>query len=177
MKNNALKIRVVADTEEDIFIDILALSSCNLLIIHELLIKSFNLNELEIASFFLSNENWDKGEEITLLNMSVNEEESSKSMEDTTLESLHQSGIKKLLYLHDFLNLNIFYIEFLNEDHLDLNQNIKVIHKLGDYSAKVFNDDDSTLTFDQEEDELSKIMNEDVGDDFGGFEELDEDLY
>jgi hypothetical protein len=176
MENNALKIRVVADTEEDIFIDFLALSTCNLLSIHELLIKSFNLNKLEIASFFLSNENWDKGEEITLLNMNINDEDTSKSMEDTSLESIHQNGINKLLYLHDFLNLNIFYIEFLEKDHIDSDLKINVVHKLGEYSPKVFNDV-STLTFDQEEDELSKIMNEDDEDDFGGFEELDEDLY
>ena len=49
MENNVYKIRVVADTEEDIFIDLMALKNCNLLQLHELLTEEFSLNKLEMA--------------------------------------------------------------------------------------------------------------------------------
>ena len=180
MENNVYKIRVVADTEEDIFIDLMALKNCNLLQLHELLLEEFFLNKLEMASFYISNNDWDKGEEITLFNMKVNEEdEDSKSMEETTLNSLFKNDITKLLYLHDFLNLNIFYIEILQEDYFKIvDKHIIITHKLGNYKPKEFNDISNENSAEIELDEIQDIFNE-YGDDdeFGGFEELNEDLY
>ena len=67
---------------------------------------------MEMASFYLSNDQWDKGEEITLFPMQIDDEQTnSKSMEETTLNEIFNQGIQKILYLHDFLNMNIFYIE------------------------------------------------------------------
>jgi hypothetical protein len=178
MENNALKIRVVADTEEDIFIDLVATRSSNLLSIHNLLVKTFELDSNEIASFYLSNNNWDKGDEITLFNMSLEEEKDNdgsiqKSMENTSLENLFSDGISKLLYLHDFLNMNIFYVELLNEETLNSNESLQVTHQLGKYAAKKF-DDDSNF---EEIDPVKDILDEYDEDNFGDFEELDEDLY
>ena len=69
MKNNLYKIRAVADTEDDIFIDILIPVDNSFLVLHELILEAFNLNKMEMASFYLSNDEWDKGEEITLFKM------------------------------------------------------------------------------------------------------------
>jgi hypothetical protein len=177
MENNVFKIRVVADTEEDIFIDIKAVKECKLITIHNLLIKAFDLDNKEMASFYFSNNNWDKGEEITLFNMSIEEEEQvTKSMEDTALESLYENGIVKLLYLHDFLNLNIFYLEFLESDHSNMNEIAKITHQLGKYTPKQFNEENNT-TLAEENDPIKDILDEYNEDDFGSFEELDEDLY
>lgn len=176
MENNALKIRVVADTEEDIFIDLIASKSSNLLSIHNLLVKTFELDSNEIASFYLSNNNWDKGDEITLFNMSLEDDDDGsiqKSMENTSLENLFSDGISKLLYLHDFLNMNIFYVELLNEETLNSNESLQVTHQLGKYAPKKF-DDDSNF---EEIDPVKDILDEYDEDNFGDFEELDEDLY
>ena len=176
MENNALKIRVVADTEEDIFIDLIASKSSNLLSIHNLLVKTLELDSNEIASFYLSNNNWDKGDEITLFNMSLEDDDDGsiqKSMENTSLENLFSNGISKLLYLHDFLNMNIFYVELLNEETLNSNESLYVTHQLGKYSPKKF-DDDSNF---EEIDPVKDILDEYDEDNFGDFEELDEDLY
>ena len=53
MTKSAYKIRIVADTEEDIFIDVDAIKNANFLTIHELIVDEFNLNKMEIASFYL----------------------------------------------------------------------------------------------------------------------------
>jgi hypothetical protein len=180
MKNNVYKIRVVADTEEDIFIDLMAVKNCTLLNLHKFLLQEFSLDKMEMASFYISNDDWDKGEEITLFNMKVNDEdEDVKSMDDTIIESLLSQKVNKLLYLHDFLNLNIFYIEILNEDYLKTeNENIIIVHKLGNYTPKEFNDNISENPLTIESDEIQDIYNEYGEDDeFGGFEELNEDLY
>ena len=178
MENNIFKIRVVADIEEDIFIDLIADKNCNLIGLHNVLLKSFGLNEMEMASFYLSNDNWDKGEEITLFNMEINEEENSpKSMGNTFLNDLFKDNICKILYLHDFLNLNIFYIEILNEEYHEIKPNeILITHQLGKYTAKEYNETDD-LSNDEESDPIKDILDEYDEDDIGGFEELDEDLY
>ena len=174
MKNNGLKIRVVADTEEDIFIDLTANKNNNLLSIHDLLVKTFELDTNEIASFYLSNDNWDKGDEITLLNMSIEEDENLQmSMENTSLKSLIYKKISKLLYLHDFLNMNIFYVELLNEVQIDSNEELQITHQLGKYTPKKFTDESDF----EETDPIKDILDEYNEENFGDFEELDEDLY
>lgn len=178
MENNIFKIRVVADTEEDIFIDLITDKNCSLMELHQVLLKSFELNELEMASFYLSNDNWDKGEEITLFNMEINEEEDSpKSMDKTLLNDFYKDGTFKVLYLHDFLNLNIFYIEILNEEYYEIKPNeILITHQLGKYNAKEYNEAND-LSNEEESDPIKDIFDEYDEDDIGGFEELDEDLY
>ena len=121
MSNEVLKLRIVADTEEDIFADVLLDTSCHLLSLHQFILDLFKLDQLEMASFYLSNDEWDKGEEITLFDMSLEEDEfSPMSMESTSIFQIHEKT-NKILYVHDFLNMNIFYVEIL--DLLPSNQN------------------------------------------------------
>ena len=175
MSNEVLKLRIVADTEEDIFADVLLDTSCHLLSLHQFILDLFKLDQLEMASFYLSNDEWDKGEEITLFDMSLEEDEfSPMSMESTSIFQIHEKT-NKILYVHDFLNMNIFYVEIL--DLLPSNQNhteIQLIHHFGTYMPKkmVTNEEDTNM------DQISEIydeFNEDLLN--GDFEELDEDLY
>ena len=71
MGNKGLNIRAVADTQEDIFIDFSIGKNAILVDIHHFLISKFNLSKLELSSFYYSNDSWDKGEEITLMNMNL----------------------------------------------------------------------------------------------------------
>ena len=175
MSNEVLKLRIVADTEEDIFADVLLDTSCHLLSLHQFILDLFKLDQLEMASFYLSNDEWDKGEEITLFDMSLEEDEfSPMSMESTSIFQIHEKT-NKILYVHDFLNMNIFYVEIL--DLLPSNQNhteIQLIHHFGTYMPKkmVTNEEDTNM------DQINEIydeFNEDLLN--GDFEELDEDLY
>ena len=77
--------------------------------------------------------------------------------------------------MHDFLNMNIFYVEIL--DLLPSNQNhteIQLIHHFGTYMPKkmVTNEEDANM------DQINEIYDEFNEDPLNGdFEELDEDLY
>ena len=70
-----------------------------------------------MASFYKSNENWDKGNEITLMDMSFGEDDNNESMcmENTQLDHVLSQDEPKSLYLYDFLNMNIFYIDLAKE--------------------------------------------------------------
>ena len=127
MKNNSLNIRVVADTHEDIFIDFNIHKVSNFRKIHDFLIEKFNLDNLELSSFYYSNDNWDKGEEITLLNMNFEDETNLKFMDMVILKEVFEEGHVKFLYVNDFLNMNIFYLEILQESYLPTEKPLVVL--------------------------------------------------
>ena len=176
MKNNSLDIRIVADTQEDIFADLRIHKENNFLTIHDFLVENFRLNKLEMSSFFYSNDDWDKGEEITLMNMNIGDDQTVKFMESITINEVFKEKKFKFLYVNDFLNMNIFYVEILKESDLEDNETLKLLHKLGEYEPKKSEDilimeDENKLS------EIEDILNEPEEDEFGGFEELDQDLY
>ncbi len=176
MKNNSLDIRIVADTQEDIFADLRIHKENNFLTIHDFLVENFHLDKLEMSSFFYSNDDWDKGEEITLMNMNIGEDQSIKFMESISIDEVFQEKKFKFLYVNDFLNMNIFYVEILKESYLEKEESLKLLHKLGEYQAKK---SDNILIMEDENklSEIEDILNEPEEDEFGGFEELDQDLY
>jgi len=176
LKNNSLDIRIVADTQEDIFADLRIHKENNFLTIHDFLVENFRLNKLEMSSFFYSNDDWDKGEEITLMNMNIGDDQTVKFMESITINEVFKEKKFKFLYVNDFLNMNIFYVEILKESDLENNETLKLLHKLGEYEPKKSEDilimeDENKLS------EIEDILNEPEEDEFGGFEELDQDLY
>jgi hypothetical protein len=176
LKNNSLDIRIVADTQEDIFADLRIHKENNFLTIHDFLVENFHLDKLEMSSFFYSNDDWDKGEEITLMNMNIGEDQSIKFMESISIDEVFQEKKFKFLYVNDFLNMNIFYVEILKESYLEKEESLKLLHKLGEYQAKK---SDNILIMEDENklSEIEDILNEPEEDEFGGFEELDQDLY
>jgi hypothetical protein len=176
LKNNSLDIRIVADTQEDIFADLRIHKENNFLTMHDFLVENFHLDKLEMSSFFYSNHNWDKGEEITLMNMNIGDDQTVKFMESITINEVFQEKKLKFLYVNDFLNMNIFYVEILKESDLEKNETLKILHKLGEYEAK--KSDDTLNTEDENKlSEIEGILNEPEEDDLSDFEELDQDLY
>jgi hypothetical protein len=176
LKNNSLDIRIVADTQEDIFADLRIHKENNFLTIHDFLVENFHLDKLEMSSFFYSSDDWDKGEEITLMNMNIGDDQTVKFMESITINEVFKEKKFKFLYVNDFLNMNIFYVEILKESDLEDNETLKLLHKLGEYEPKKSEDilimeDENKLS------EIEDILNEPEEDEFGGFEELDQDLY
>ena len=73
----ALKFRVLLDSEKDkeIFRDILINENDNFESFYRAILNSFNFEGKEIGSFFMSNDEWDKGHEISLMDMSYSDED------------------------------------------------------------------------------------------------------
>ena len=62
-------IRVLLDSSQDVFRDIEIEEKSTFLDLHNAIIESFKFSGMEMASFYKSNEYWDKGEEIALIDM------------------------------------------------------------------------------------------------------------
>lgn len=104
------RFRVILDAEEDVFRDIELLEESTLEDFHNSIINAFGFDGNEMASFYLSDEDWNQGEEISQFDISDGEE-SVRLMNETTLDSVVSETKTRLIYVYDFLNLWTFLIE------------------------------------------------------------------
>ncbi|MFN5620122.1 MAG: IS1096 element passenger TnpR family protein [Flavobacteriales bacterium] len=113
MKNsnvNIYKFRVIIDTEQDVFRDIEIETTATFEKLHEAILDAFDFESGEMASFYMSNESWEKGLEIPLMDMAG---DAALSMKSTTLSEMVSKPSDKVLYIYDFMRMWIFYVELM----------------------------------------------------------------
>ncbi|QFZ55775.1 plasmid pRiA4b ORF-3 family protein [Oceanihabitans sp. IOP_32] len=105
------RFRVILDndTKDDIFRDLEIKQTDTLEDLHNIITQSFGFDGSEMASFYLSNDLWEQGEEISLFDLSENG--SARLMHETSLDSVVHREQTKLIYVYDFLSLWTFYVE------------------------------------------------------------------
>lgn len=104
--------RVLIDYEKDVFRDIICRQDHSFMDLSKAIIEAFDFSGDQMSSFYMSNENWDKGEEIVQFDMGP--EDDLKSMESTLLKDMIKDNDQKILFIYDFLKLWIFYIELIS---------------------------------------------------------------
>lgn len=107
---NIFKFRVIIDTEQDVFRDIEIETDATFEQLHEALLDAFDFELGEMASFYMSNEQWEKGLEIPLMEMAG---DAALSMKSTKLSDMLSKPSEKVLYVYDFMRMWIFYVELM----------------------------------------------------------------
>lgn len=104
------RFRVVLDndTEDDVFRDIEIRETDTLEDLHNCISQSFGFDGSEISSFYLSDDNWNEGEEITMFET---DEPDVRNMVTTLINEVVYEAQTKLIYLYDFLNMWTFFVE------------------------------------------------------------------
>ena len=106
------RFRVILDndTEEDVFRDLEIKETDTLEDLHNIITQSFGFDGTEMASFYISDDEWNQGEEISLFDMSegINE---VKLMNETSLSDTVHEAQTKLIYVYDFLSMWTFFVE------------------------------------------------------------------
>ena len=98
------------DTDDNIFRDIEIRRSDTFEDLHNAITQSFGFDGTEMASFYLSDETWNQGEEITLFDM--NEGSSSvRLMNESYLQDVLDEDHTRMIYVYDFLNMWTFLVE------------------------------------------------------------------
>jgi hypothetical protein len=179
----ALKFRVLFDSvkEEEVFRDIAINEGLTFEQFYMSILDAFELPNDQMASFFVSDSDWNKGEEISLMDMSfgVADDETPTQMSEIMIREKITSPSQRLILVHDFLNMFIFLIELqeiLNEDVNDAELVLsvgKVPQKLNEQTVKNLD----KMRFETEIDEdLSSFDYDDFDDEFGGenFENIDD---
>lgn len=119
----ALKFRVLLDSaaEQEVFRDILIDENSNFETFYHTILNAFRFEGNEIGSFYVSNENWDKGYEIALLDMRYSDEdqEMSSVMKEAILKDFIQEENQKFILVYDFIRMWIFLVELLEKTDLE----------------------------------------------------------
>lgn len=117
-KSKAYKFRVLIESEdEDVIREVEVLDDQTFEDLHDAIKKAFNFSGKQMASFYLSNDEWEKGKEIALVPMEVDADSDGEDvlvMSDTALKQLIKKPKTKLLYVFDFLLMWNFYVELLS---------------------------------------------------------------
>jgi len=102
------RIRIILDYKEDVIRDIEIEDNSTFEDLHYTIINYFNLDGKELAAFYISNDNWEQGEEIVLDSFTENNQ---ILMSKTNLKTIINENKKKFIYVYDFLKLWTFFIE------------------------------------------------------------------
>ena len=97
------------DSKEDIFRDIEIRKTDTFEDLFNVLTQSFGFDGSEMASFYVSNDEWYQGQEIALFDMGENED--IRLMNETTIEDVVDEDQTKLIFIYDFLNMWTFLVE------------------------------------------------------------------
>jgi hypothetical protein len=108
------RFRVILDndTDDDIFRDIEIYKTSSLEEFHKTIINSFSFINNEMASFYISDNEWNQGEEISLFNFG-DESKETKLMSSVAINQVINNQNNKLIYIYDFLNMWVFLIELI----------------------------------------------------------------
>lgn len=105
------RFRIVLDndTDDDVFRDIEIQETDTLEDLHNCIAQSFGFDGLEMAAFYLSDDQWNQGEEIPMLDLV--EDNHDRNMSTTSINEVVHEAQPKLIYVYDFFSMWTFYVE------------------------------------------------------------------
>jgi hypothetical protein len=156
--------RILAEEEES-FLREIALSEDNTLLdFHVILTKSMKLDDKQLASFYLTNKQWEKQKEFTLMDMEVDDYTKEREEDDTVpidvMSNTHIGDIiedpkQRMLYEYNFVNPALFFISLTRiEEDADNVSFPKILQSEGNIDAEQMG------LLDDEEDAYEDLMEE-----------------
>jgi hypothetical protein len=105
------RFRVILDndTEDDVFRDLEIRETDTLEDLHNIITQAFGFDGNEMASFYISDAQWNQGEEISLFDLS--EENPTRLMNETTINDVVHEMQTRLIYVYDFFSMWTFFVE------------------------------------------------------------------
>jgi hypothetical protein len=104
--------RILLDSSRDVFRDIEISQRATFADLHNSIVDAFGFSGQEMASFYMSNDEWDKGQEIALMDMSDGSG-GVIDMSSTYINDMVENTGSKLLYVYDFYRMWIFFVELV----------------------------------------------------------------
>lgn len=159
------RFRIVLDTLEDVFRDIEINAEDTLEDLHNAVIQAFEFEGHEMASFYVSDDDWDQGQEIVLFDMSEGQEP-VRVMNETALDTVFNKDNTKMIYVYDFLEMWTFYVELAETVESEMG----ITYPNLMYSHGIMPENPPKKQFESEEDDLD----EEYGENNIDFDNLDD---
>jgi hypothetical protein len=125
--------RVISDEIPDFLRDVVAEDSDTFLEFHQTLQKNLGYDSSQLASFFITNQFWEKQQEITLIDMMQDPGVSTATMDQVTLGEFLKDVNQRMIYVFDFFSNRAFFMELIEvSDDLSSRETPFVAHSKGD---------------------------------------------
>jgi hypothetical protein len=113
-----LKFRVLLDSDknEEVFRDIVIANDAHFETFYHAIMEAFNFKGDQMASFYVSNDSWDKGHELSLLDLSYDDDaidEPASVMKNAVIQDFLQEPDQRFILVYDFMRMWIFLIELI----------------------------------------------------------------
>ena len=109
-----LKFRVYLEEDDSVYRDVAAKHTQSFFELHEVILKSFEFDSKHQATFFRSNDNWQRGREISLEKYDKAYKAAPLLMKETTIGSEIRDPNQKFIYQYDFTKGWTFQVELIN---------------------------------------------------------------
>jgi hypothetical protein len=153
------KFKIYSNEDEEFLREIEIKPNHTFFDFHKAIQSSVGYEQGQMASFFLSDENWEKGREITLFEMSDDEDSDILVMDVAMLSEFITPKNSRLVYVFDFFSERAFFIELLEvKNENNRNKYPLCTRSLGIPPAQI-------VYGEKESEELDNIFEEDLEDD------------
>jgi len=107
--------RAISNESDDFIIEIAIDGSSPFVKLHELLQEKLGFDKGQMASFFMTDSEWNKELEITLINM-MDEEDGSLVMDKVAIEDMVHETRQRMLYVFDLFSERVLFMELTRVD-------------------------------------------------------------
>jgi len=179
MSSYKFRILIDTDSEEDIFRDIVISPQSDFETLYHAIIAAFEFKGDQLGSFYVSNDDWDKGHEIALMDMGLgNDLNAPFLMKDTPIATVVRGEGQKLILVYDFLKMWCFLIEMV-EILPNESEEPELYFSVGDAPDENDKEVDLGATggipdLGDDIDDIFSDYSDDEDDEFDGFENIDD---
>jgi hypothetical protein len=173
-----LKFRVLLDSKDknEVFRDILISDNDNFESFYKAILDAYHFSDDQMASFYMSNDQWDKGHEISLFDMSFGEDPTQilpSVMRTSMISNYVKEADQKVILVHDFMRMWIFLIELIGYED-EGPDSAKTVLSVGNAPAEESRSgDDESLQFETESDMPDEEDEFGFGEFESGYDEFD----
>jgi len=107
--------RIISDEGQDFFRDLVIEGSDTFLDFHRALQLDLGYDPTQLASFFITNEMWEKEHEITLIDMMEDSGIKKATMNDASIQDHISDENQRMIYVYDFFSERAFFIELIEK--------------------------------------------------------------
>jgi hypothetical protein len=107
--------RIISDESQEFYRDLVIEGSDTFLDFHNVLQKELKYDPTLLASFIITNEKWEKKQEITLIDMMQDPSVPVVTMDQVTLDEYITDENQRMIYVFDFFSERAFFIELLEK--------------------------------------------------------------
>ena len=109
-----LKFRIYFEEDDSVYRDVAVKHTQSFVELHTIILKAFEFDNKHAATFFRSNDHWQRGREISLQQYDKAYKVSPLLMAETPIGSEIKDPNQKFVYVYDFVRNWSFLVELIN---------------------------------------------------------------